>query len=274
MRESSYPTDLNAALNVDKVSSFVMGRHEPNERGQTCHAQEVTRAEANSVAKFGTRKCHDFWRGDGGQKQLRYPQALIPIDKYVLCAHMCDMNTLTLALSNSAYKKAEQLAKSHGVPVVAYLATEVEDLLDAKSVITGNYAESGVISPLPLTRSPQPNFSSEEPDTLKQVLLVLNEVYRTGIVQDEELARRKYRDSVRTVATGLGILETTVRDKCSTDRRLGLPGVRISTDWFVAMICKPEELLEHLVHKFPPFEHHIRRSFAKLLPDRFRQNDS
>ena len=115
------------------------------------------------------------------------------------CAHiLSSMNTLTLALSNSAYKKALELARNHGVPVVAYLSTEVEDLLDNKALLSQNGQPTLANKP-----TPQPNFSSALPDTLAQVLKVCKYMYRNASVPEDEVnARAGYRESVRTRCTG------------------------------------------------------------------------
>ena len=40
------------------------------------------------------------------------------------------MKLITLPLSDSAYNKALELAGAHAVPVEAYVASEIENLLD------------------------------------------------------------------------------------------------------------------------------------------------
>ena len=43
------------------------------------------------------------------------------------------MKLLKLSLSDSAYEKALSLAGGHALPVEAYIASEIEDLLDKKA---------------------------------------------------------------------------------------------------------------------------------------------
>jgi hypothetical protein len=103
-------------------------------------------------------------------------------------------------------------------------------------------------------------------------------VYRHGNVpKDERHAKAEFSDAISTVAkntvnsqTGLkGVNVTTVRDKCTTDRRLGLPGVHIDTPTFLGWLCRPELLRDHLCRKFPKFMAQIRKKFAEWLPNRF-----
>jgi hypothetical protein len=47
---------------------------------------------------------------------------------------------------------------------------------------------------------------------------------------------------------------------------LGLPNVPINTDVFVAWLCKPELLRDHLCRKFPHCVNEIRKRFVDLLP--------
>src|SRR5579862_4706513 len=160
------------------------------------------------------------------------------------------MKLLKLSLSDSAYEKALSLAGGHTLPVEAYIASEIEDLLDKKAKIPPKQAihdfrEEGKLGPSPSTRSIVPS-------TLSQVLDVCAHVYITGKVpNDESHARVRFRDAVRAVAKELNIGESSIRDKCCTDRRLGLPDVPINTDVFVTWLCKPELLRDHLCRKFP-----------------------
>ncbi len=190
----------------------------------------------------------------------------------VLCDHIMRMNvnTLTLSLSNSAYRKALELARNHGVPVVAYLSTELEDLLDIKAQVSQN-REPALANEPPSKSSPQPNFSSVLPDTLSQIFEVCKYVYRHSTVPEDEVhSRAEYKEAVRTVAQNVGVRQTTVRDKCGTNRRLGLPDVSVNTDVFVAWLSRPEQLRDHLCRKFPKFVTDIHHRFADWLPDRFR----
>lgn len=178
-------------------------------------------------------------------------------------------------LSDSASSRALQLANGHGVPVESYLSSEMEDLLDAKPY-TANKSEPSS-APAPAKTWSAPNFSTTMPDTLQQVLDVCKCVYRSGDVpKDERHARTEFLNAISTVAksavnsqTGRkGVNVTTVRDKCTTDRRLGLPDVHIDTSIFLGWLCGPEMLRDHLCRKFPKFVAEIRRRFAEWLPNR------
>jgi hypothetical protein len=176
------------------------------------------------------------------------------------------MKLLKLSLSDSAYEKALALSGGHALPVEAYISSEIEDLLDKKAKTPPKQAandfnqEEGKFGPSPSTRSIVPS-------TLSQVLAVCTHVYITGYAPNEEsLARAKFKDAVRAVAKELNIGESSVRDKCCTDRRLGLPDVPINTDVFVTWLCKPELLRDHLCRKFPLCINEIRKRFAELLP--------
>lgn len=184
------------------------------------------------------------------------------------------MKTFKLTLSNSASSRALELASKHGVPVESYLSSEMEDLLDARP-----YAANEVEPPpasVPGRTWPAPNFSTTMPDTLQQVLDVCKYIYRNGKVpKDERHARAEFLDALRIVAknavnsqTGLkGVNVTTVRDKCTTDRRLGLPGVHIDTPTFLGWLCRPDLLRDHLCRKFPIFATEIPKQFAEWLPN-------
>jgi len=98
-------------------------------------------------------------------------------------------------------------------------------------------------------------------------------VYRTGNApKDEVHARLEFRDAVRAVAKAWKIGETSVRDKCCTSRRLGLPDVPVNTDTFIIWLSKPELLRDHLSRKFPNCIAEIHKRFAELLPSKFSAN--
>jgi hypothetical protein len=189
------------------------------------------------------------------------------------------MKTFKLTLSDSASHRAFELASGHGIPVESYLSSEMEDLLDAKSdsLKTPVINESSITVGTPKP-PPAPSSSTEMKVTLEQVLDVCKYVYRTGNVpNDERHAKAEFSAAISTVAanaintqTGLkGVSETTVRDKCTTDRRLGLPGVHVDTRTFLAWLCRPELLRDHLCRKFPGSIDEVRRRFAEWLPKRF-----
>ena len=188
---------------------------------------------------------------------------------------VCRMKTFRLTLSDSASNRAIGLASGHGVPVESYLSSEMEDVLDNKPHPPHKDTQS-TEAPSAGTL-PAPSFSTTMPDTLHQVLEVCKCVYRNGDVPREERhAKAEFLDAISTVAknvvnseTGLkGVEVTTVRDKCTTDRRLGLPGVHIDTPTFLAWLCRPELLRDHLCRKFPKFVGEIRKRFAEWLPNR------
>ena len=91
-------------------------------------------------------------------------------------------------------------------------------------------------------------------------------VYKNGTVpKDIVHAKAKFRDAARTVAKELQITESTVRDKCPALRRLGLPGVNVTTDTFLTWLCNPKALQNHLSVKFPQFEKVIHQRFVDWL---------
>jgi len=181
------------------------------------------------------------------------------------------MKTLNLILPDWAYNRALELAKNHGVTDQAYVSTMVvEQLSFDKAEI--------VLKQAPKPLKPQANsatFPSKiseaftaAPDCLKQVLMVAAHVYENGDVSTDSIQCNKmYRVAVRKVANELGIRETTVRDKCSTDRRLGPADVPINQATFINWLCNPTELREHLCKRFPEFKEEIRKQFKEWLPD-------
>ena len=190
------------------------------------------------------------------------------------------MKLIKLTLSDSAYNKALELAGAHAVPVEAYVASEIEDLLDKRAQMLNNRAQTDS-KPATNKTVPMPSLRRVMPDTLEQVLAVCKYVYRTRTVpRDPEYARTEFLDALNIVAkntvnaqTGLkGVEVTTVRDKCTTDRRLGLPGVHIDTPTFVAWLCRPELLRDHLCRKFPAFVNDIHQQFTEWLPGKFQAN--
>jgi len=179
------------------------------------------------------------------------------------------MKQIKLTLSDSAYNKALVLAAASALPIEAFLPTLLQDLLD-KAAPSPNAQPVNMSSTTPIKPGPLPSFRSLMPDTLDQVLAVCEYVYKNkGVPKDENNARVQFREAVRTVANARGINETTVRDKCCTDRRLGLPGVSLSLETFLSWLCNPELLRDHLCRKFVNCVSDIQKRFAQLLPDRF-----
>ena len=190
------------------------------------------------------------------------------------------MKLIKLTLSDSAYTKALELAGNHAVPVEAYVASEIEDLLDKKTQLL-HIRPQADSKPTANKFIPSPSLSRAMPDALEQVLAVCKYVFRSRTIpRSPEFARAEFLDALNVVAkntvnaqTGLkGVNVTTVRDKCTTDRRLGLPGVHIDTSWFVASLCRPELLRDHLCRKFPTFVSEIHQQFTEWLPSKFQTN--
>ena len=190
------------------------------------------------------------------------------------------MKLIKLTLSDSAYNKALELAGTHAVPVEAYVASEIEDLLDKKTQSLQIRPQANS-KPTANKFIPSPSLSRAMPDALEQVLAVCKYVFRSRTIpRSPEYARAEFLDALNVVAkntvnaqTGLkGVNVTTVRDKCTTDRRLGLPGVHIDTSWFVASLCRPELLRDHLCRKFPTFVSEIHQQFTEWLPSKFQAN--
>jgi len=182
------------------------------------------------------------------------------------------MKLIRLILSDSAFEKALELAGSHAVPVEAYLSSEMEDLLDRKATIPNRQAAAD-FKAVANKPGPSPSSSSIMPDTLRQVLDVSAYVYRSGNVPHNKIrAKYEFRDAVRAVAKEWNIGETSVRDKCCTTRRLGLPDVPVNTDTFIVWLCEPERLRDHLCRKFPNCVTETHKRLAELLPGRFGAN--
>ena len=190
------------------------------------------------------------------------------------------MKLIKLTLSDSAYNKALELAGAHAVPVEAYVASEIEDLLDKRAQMLNNRAQTDS-KPAANKTVPLPSLRRVMPDTLEQVLAVCKYVYRTkSAPRDPESARNEFLDALNVVAKNTvnsesrmkGVKVTTVRDKCTTDRRLGLPGMHIDASWFVASLCTPELLRDHLCRKFPQFVDDIHQQFTECLPGKFQTN--
>ena len=182
------------------------------------------------------------------------------------------MRIVRLSLSDSAYEKALALASGHALPVEAYLASEIEDLLYKKSQITNKQPVADSMETAG-TQDLSPSNRMIMPDTLAQVLDVCTEVYVFGSMpKDETHTRWKFRDAVHAVAKKWGIGETSVRDKCCSSRRLGLPDVPVTTDTFVSWLYHPELLRDHLCRKFPNCVNEIHKRFAELLPSKFGAN--
>jgi hypothetical protein len=182
------------------------------------------------------------------------------------------MKIVRLSLSDSAYEKALAIASGHALPVEAYIASEMEDLFNRRSqiplkqIVTESKETASKPAAFPSTRLIMPS-------TLEQVLDVCTNVYVLGqMPKDENHARTKFRDAVHTVAEKWGIGETSVRDKCCSSRRLGLPDVPVTTDTFVSWLCNPELFRDHLCRKFPNCVNEIHKRFAELLPTKFGGN--
>ncbi|HEV2330460.1 MAG TPA: hypothetical protein VGY56_16885 [Verrucomicrobiae bacterium] len=181
------------------------------------------------------------------------------------------MKLIKLSLSESGYSTALTLAAAHGIPLESYIAGELEDLLDKKPQSANNQFTYSKTPDRPT--GPQPSSRAIIPDTLQQVMDVCAFVFRAGSVpKDEVHARFEFRDAVRSVAKEWKIGETTVRDKCCTSRRLGLPDVLVNTDTFIIWLCKPELLRDHLCRKFPNCMSEIHMRFAGFLPSKFGTN--
>ena len=185
------------------------------------------------------------------------------------------MKLIKLTLSDSAFNKALELAGVHAVPVEAYLASEIEDLLDKKAQSLNNRPQ---VDAKPVFNKPTPatSFSRVMPDTLEQVFAVCKYVYRSRTApKNPEQARAEFLDAVNVVAkntvnsrTGLkGVETTTVRDKCT--RLLG----DIKTATFVEWLYGPELLRDHLCRKFPQFVNEIHQRFTEWLPGKFQNQN-
>jgi len=184
------------------------------------------------------------------------------------------MKQIKLSLSDSAYAKALELAAANALPVEGFLPILIQDLLDKESQLLNDQSVHAS-TVMPIKNGPGPSFRSTMPDTLDQVLEVCQHVYKDkGVPKDEMYARVQFREAVRTVAKNRSIHETTVRDKCCTDRRLGLSGVSVNLDSFLSWLCKPELLRDHLCRKFVNCVSEIHSRFDQFLPGRFATESS
>jgi hypothetical protein len=179
------------------------------------------------------------------------------------------MKTQNIILPDWVFDKALELAKSHGVTTQAYLSTLLVEYLSAEF---GQPRASVIQLPKnPIGDVSAPATISEAfvgaRDTLKQVLMVCAHVYENGDVpKDDVQCAALYRLAVRRVASELRIKETTVRDKCTTDRRLGPADTPINQAKFIYWLRNPASLREHLCQKFLEFRTEIRSQFSKWLP--------
>ena len=190
------------------------------------------------------------------------------------------MKHIKLTLSDPDYNEVLKLAGAHAVSAEVYVATEIRELLHKRPQSLYNHPQADFQPETNKTTTPL-RLRRVMPDTLEQVLAVCKYVYRSRAVpKDPEDARTEFLDALNAVAkntinsqTGkLGVEVTTVRDKCTTYRRLGLPGVHIDTPTFVAWLCSPELLRDHLCRKFPQFVDDIHQRFTEWLPGKFQTN--
>ncbi len=179
------------------------------------------------------------------------------------------MQQVRLTLSDSAYNKALELAAANDLSIEVFLPTLLQDFLD-KTPQPSTTQTVRTSNAMPIKPGPRPSFRSIMPDTLEQVLAVCECVFKgNGVPKDEISARAHFREAVREVAKTRGINETTVRDKCCTNRRLGLTGVSVNLETFLVWLCKPELLRDHLCRKFVNCVSDIHKQFAQFLPERF-----
>ena len=184
------------------------------------------------------------------------------------------MKLIKLTLSDSAFNKALELAGAHAVPVEAYIASQIEDLLDKASQSLHNHQQHD-LRPVVNKSMPSPSINRLMPDTLEQVFAVCKYVYRNRVVPKTlEIVRSEFLDAINVVAkntvnsrTGIkGVETTTVRDKCT--RLLG----DIKTATFIEFLCSPELLRDHLCREFPQFTNDIHQRFTEWLPSKFQVN--
>ncbi len=162
------------------------------------------------------------------------------------------MKTITVSLSELGFSRASDLAKSHCLPMEAYISAEIADLLENRAP----HKEAKASAP--------PNFDTD-PLTLKQVLAVCTYVYEGGVPQDLYETKRRFLDGLVNVAAKFKVTVGTVRDKCTTTRRLGLPDVSVNVDTFLDWLQNPAELRDHLCRKFPSCTDEIENHFKKWI---------
>ncbi len=163
---------------------------------------------------FTTKECWRLFHHISLNSTLRIRKG---VDLYVFACNLCAMKVLKITLSDSAHKRALQLASLHNVPIEAYLSAELEDLIDHASLSSNEDHSPGALQTSSQFKpAPLPNYSHTLPDTLNQVFKVCMYVYKNGTVpKDIVHAKAKFRDAARTVAKELQITESTVRDKCT-----------------------------------------------------------
>jgi hypothetical protein len=153
------------------------------------------------------------------------------------------MQTIKLALSETAFQRAHNLAKACDLEVRQFCATILDE----------------AITRIALQKPTELRFSkaqfrpseSDVPDTLKQLYELCRSIW---------MDKLSFSEAIRRTAYKFNVLESTVRDKYS--RRIGLP----STDSFVDLLSRPPELIAHLSIRFPKIASRVKEIFYSIVP--------
>ncbi|MGO9200351.1 MAG: hypothetical protein ACLQM8_07400 [Limisphaerales bacterium] len=153
------------------------------------------------------------------------------------------MKTIKLMLSDHVHQIALNLAKAEDVEIGHFAAVVLSDGLIELS------RKRPVQEP---ECSPKPNrLAAQMPDTVLQIHAACDAL-RQG--------SKSLPEAISTTAYKFGVLETTVRDKCT--RRIGLASMAD----FMKLLSQPADLVDHLCRKFPRNAAETRALFAPILP--------
>ncbi len=160
------------------------------------------------------------------------------------------MKIIKLLVPDQVYQTACDLAKVEDADVGQFCVAALSDGLAA---INGR--KHGKNQQLPSSRM---RPAGDLPDTVNQVHEVCRCVWkeRKGVI-----------DAIRSTAYKFGVVESTVRDKCT--RRINLNSI---SD-FSELLAVPKELIDHLCTKYHPQEAAIRCLFGTIVPARGSDSD-
>jgi hypothetical protein len=159
------------------------------------------------------------------------------------------MKTLNLLIPDQIYQTACELARVRNAEVGQFCLATLSDSLDEmlKSNVFSQDLPSSTARPV-----------KDLPDTVNQVLEVCRCVWQE---------RKSLTDALRTTAYKCGVLESTVRDKCT--RRINIASI---SD-FSELLAVPKKLVEHLCVKYQAEQAEIRRLCGRILPARGSDSD-
>jgi len=160
------------------------------------------------------------------------------------------VKTLKLLVPDQIYQTACELAKVEDAEVGQFCLATLSDGLTAIEL-----KRQGLSQHLPSsTVRPTGNL----PDTVSQVFEVCRCVWQE---------RKSLTDALRTTAYKFGVLESTVRDKCT--RRINISSI---SD-FSELLAVPNNLIDHPCVKYQAEQAEIKRLFVTILPARSSDSD-